>query len=83
MGHVEPLVGEAGGHNLAEQYGVPLLGQIPLDRAIREHADPGHPIVCADPEGAITGVYQAAARELMATLGQQQPASAPVISMGD
>ena len=22
-GHVEPLFGEAGGHNLAEQYGVP------------------------------------------------------------
>ena len=82
-GHVEPLFGEAGGHNLAEHYGVPLLGQVPLDRAIREHADTGHPIVCADPEGAIAGVYQAAARELMATLGQQQPASAPVISMGD
>jgi ATP-binding protein involved in chromosome partitioning len=35
-GHVEPLFGEAGGEALAGQYEVPLLGQIPLDRAIRE-----------------------------------------------
>lgn len=82
-GHIEPLFGEAGGQNLAQQYGVPLLGQIPLDRAIREYADQGNPIVCADPEGAVAGVYHAAARELMAALGQQQPASAPIISMGD
>jgi len=82
-GQVEPLFGEAGGKQLAEQYGVPVLGQIPLDRAIREHSDQGHPIVLADPEGAIAAVYQAAALKLMAALGQQQLAPAPIISMGE
>ncbi|MGA1579848.1 MAG: Mrp/NBP35 family ATP-binding protein [Luminiphilus sp.] len=82
-GQVEPLFGEAGGEQLAEQYGVPVLGQIPLDRAIREHSDQGHPIVLADPEGAIAAVYQAAALKLMAALGQQQLAPAPIISMGE
>ena len=82
-GHIEPLFGERGGQDLAQQYGVPLLGQIPLDRAIRECADSGKPIVLAEPDGAISGVYQQAATELMASLGQHQPASAPVISMGD
>ncbi len=82
-GQVEPLFGEAGGEQLAEQYGVPVLGQIPLDRAIREHSDQGHPIVLADPEGAIAAVYQAAALKLTAALGQQQPAPAPIISMGE
>ncbi|MGB1137350.1 MAG: iron-sulfur cluster carrier protein ApbC [Luminiphilus sp.] len=82
-GQVEPLFGEAGGQHLAEQYDVPLLGQIPLDRAIREHSDQGHPIVLADPEGPIAVVYQEAALTLMAALGQQRPAPAPLISMGD
>ncbi len=82
-GQVEPLFGEAGGEQLAEQYGVPVLGQIPLDRAIREHSDQGHPIVLADPEGAIAAVYQAAALKLTAALGQQQLAPAPIISMGE
>jgi ATP-binding protein involved in chromosome partitioning len=82
-GQVEPLFGEAGGEQLAEQYGVPVLGQIPLDRAIREHSDQGHPIVLADPEGAIAAVYQAAALKLTAALGQQQPAPAPIISIGE
>ena len=82
-GQVEPLFGEAGGEQLAEQYGVPVLGQIPLDRAIREHSDQGYPIVLADPEGAIAAVYQAAALKLTAALGQQQLAPAPIISMGE
>ncbi len=82
-GQVEPLFGEAGGQQLAEQYDVPLLGQIPLDRAIREHSDRGHPIVLAEPDGPVAMVYQEAALTLMAALGQQQPAPAPIISMGD
>jgi len=82
-GHVEPLFGEQGGEALAGQYGVPLLGQIPLDRAIRECADAGQPIVVVEPDGAIAGVYQQAATAIMASLGQHQPAQAPVISMGD
>ena len=82
-GQVEPLFGEAGGQQLAEQYDVPLLGQIPLDRAIREHSDQGHPIALADPEGPIAVVYQEAALKLMAALGQQGPAPTPIISMGD
>ena len=82
-GHVEPLFGEQGGEALAGQYDVPLLGQIPLDRAIREYADAGQPIVVVEPEGAIAEVYQQAATALMASLGQHQPAQAPVISMGD
>ena len=82
-GHVEPLFGEAGGEQLAVHCGVPLLGQIPLDKAIREHSDAGQPVVLAEPEGSIAQIYRSAATQLMAVLGQQQPAAAPVISMGD
>ena len=82
-GYVEPLFGEAGGEQLAARYEVPLLGQIPLDKAIREHSDAGQPVVLAEPDGPIAEIYRNAATQLMAVLGQQQPAAAPVISMGD
>jgi ATP-binding protein involved in chromosome partitioning len=82
-GHLEPLFGEAGGQQLAARYELPLLGQIPLDKAIREYSDAGQPLVLAEPDGAIAEIYRNAAMQLMAALGQQQPAAAPVISMGD
>jgi ATP-binding protein involved in chromosome partitioning len=42
--------GEGGGERLAAQLGVPLLGTIPLDRALREAGDAGVPVVEADPD---------------------------------
>jgi len=36
--------GQGGGRRLAEAYGVPFLGEIPLDPALREEADEGRPI---------------------------------------
>lgn len=82
-GHVESLFGEAGGQLLAQRYDVPLLAQVPLDKAIREHSDAGRPVVLAEPDGAIAEIYRHAATQLRAVMGQQQPAAAPVISMGD
>ena len=82
-GHLEPLFGEAGGQQLAARYEVPLLGQIPLHKAIRENSDAGQPVVVAEPDGPIAEIYRSAAAQLMAVLGQQQPAAVPVISMGD
>ena len=35
-GHEEPIFGAGGGARMAEQYGVSLLGQLPLDIRIRE-----------------------------------------------
>src|SRR5947209_1548940 len=53
LGVVENMSGEAfgsgGGDRLAEELGVPLLGRIPLDPALREAGDAGEPIVESDP----------------------------------
>jgi ATP-binding protein involved in chromosome partitioning len=51
------IFGHGGGAQLAEELGVPLLGQIPLVAAIREGGDAGRPVVAADPSSE-------AAREL-------------------
>jgi ATP-binding protein involved in chromosome partitioning len=82
-GHVEALFGEEGGQQLADRYDVPLLGQIPLRRAIRECSDQGRPIVLAEPEGEVAAIYRGAAEQLMKALVEQEPQTTPIISMGD
>src|SRR5947208_2943353 len=44
------VFGAGGGERLAEQIGVPLLGQVPLDAGLRESADAGEPLVRVDPD---------------------------------
>lgn len=45
------LFGVGGGTELADQLGVPLLGQIPLDPNVVDGGDEGRPVVTADPDG--------------------------------
>mgnify|MGYP000281677371 FL=1 len=63
-GHAEPIFGEGGAAKMAEQYGVTVLGQLPLDLSIRLSADQGKPSVAAEPEGEIARRYQAIARQV-------------------
>ncbi len=49
-GHHEDLFLAGGGERLAEELGVPLLGRVPLQSRVAEHADAGRPIVVAEPE---------------------------------
>ncbi len=51
------LFGSGGGRDLAEQLGVPLLGQVPLVPALREGADVGVPIVVSDPGDEAAQVF--------------------------
>jgi ATP-binding protein involved in chromosome partitioning len=46
-GNVEHIFGAGGGARMAEQYGVRLLGELPLDARVREEADGGNPTVVA------------------------------------
>jgi ATP-binding protein involved in chromosome partitioning len=42
------IFGEEGGKKLAQEYNIPLLGQIPLVQGIRESGDKGTPIAMQD-----------------------------------
>src|SRR4051812_15717603 len=44
------VFGAGGGRLLASELGVPLLGEVPLDAALREAGDAGVPLVTRDPE---------------------------------
>ncbi|MGH8124217.1 MAG: iron-sulfur cluster carrier protein ApbC [Rudaea sp.] len=67
-GHSEHIFGSGGGERMAQQYGVPLLGSLPLDIRIREQADGGTPTVAADPHGALAQAYAEIARKAAAQL---------------
>lgn len=63
-GHAEPIFGAGGGARMGADYGIELLGQLPLDLSIRLNADAGHPSVVAEPEGKIAELYKAIARKV-------------------
>ena len=50
VGSGEQIFGAGGGQALADEAGIPLLGQVPLDPLLREHADAGEPVVLARPD---------------------------------
>ncbi len=79
-GHVEHLFGEGGGQRMAAQYGVPLLGSLPLEIGIREQGDAGTPIVAAAPESAAARAYVAAAQRMVEELGKRPRAGIPIVS---
>jgi ATP-binding protein involved in chromosome partitioning len=60
-GHEERIFGAHGGRDLSAEYGVPLLGSLPLDKRIREETDAGAPTVAADPAGPIARAFREAA----------------------
>lgn len=46
----DDIFGHGGAREASETLGVPFLGEVPLDRAIRLHADDGVPVVIAEPD---------------------------------
>ena len=81
-GHEEPVFGAGGGERMAAQYGVALLGRLPLDIRIREETDAGRPTVIADPDGPVGRAYLEAARRTAARLSIPG-AAAPRITVED
>jgi ATP-binding protein involved in chromosome partitioning len=71
LGVVENMSGDAfgtgGGEALARELGVPLLGTIPLDRALREAGDSGAPVVEAEPGSESARALVALAETVAAT----------------
>src|SRR5207248_2725901 len=49
-GEITRPFGEGGGRALADELGVPLLGQVPLDDPLRVASDEGTPLVVSDPD---------------------------------
>ncbi|MFO0705467.1 MAG: Mrp/NBP35 family ATP-binding protein [Nitrospira sp.] len=63
------IFSHGGGERAAEKVGVPFLGRIPIDPAIRDGGDTGHPIVVANPASPQAAAFREIAQKLIAELG--------------
>jgi ATP-binding protein involved in chromosome partitioning len=70
-GHVEHVFGSGGAARMAAEYGVQMLGALPLAMSIREQADSGRPTLVAEPDGEIAAVYRQVARTVAVKIAQQ------------
>jgi ATP-binding protein involved in chromosome partitioning len=62
------LFGEGGGQELADEIGVPLLAQVPLDPYLVEGGDTGRPVAKFHPEGPAGSAIRNAAQRLVETI---------------
>src|SRR5438105_5092703 len=58
------LFGEGGGQKLADEYGVPLLGSVPLGIEVREGGDRGVPVVLSNPDSPQAAAFRRVAEEV-------------------
>ena len=58
------IFGRGGARAEAERLGVPFLGEIPIDPALRAGADVGRPVVATDPDSPTSQAFLEAARRL-------------------
>jgi ATP-binding protein involved in chromosome partitioning len=71
-GHEENIFGSGGGDRMSKDYGIDLLGSLPLDIKIREQADSGKPTVVADPDGRVAEIYRQIARKVAVKIAEKQ-----------
>ncbi len=70
-GHAEHVFGAGGAERMSKEYGVEVLGSLPLDIRIREQADSGRPTVVAEPDSDIARAYKAIARRVAIKIAEK------------
>ncbi len=73
------IFGHGGARKEAERIGVPFLGEVPLTMGIRESSDAGTPLVAAEPDGVIAGIYREIAAKVWKQVADTPQRSAPTI----
>jgi ATP-binding protein involved in chromosome partitioning len=76
-GHRDDIFSHGGAKTAAEEMGVPFLGEIPLDTALRTAADAGLPLVAAQKGHAISEAFKNIAARLWMTLPAEKTVPRP------
>jgi ATP-binding protein involved in chromosome partitioning len=71
-GHQEHIFGEGGAQRMSKDYGVNVLGQLPLDIRIREQVDSGRPTLVSDPDCSVSQIFKEVARKAAAKIAMQK-----------
>jgi ATP-binding protein involved in chromosome partitioning len=66
------LFGAGGGQELADELGVPLLGQLPLVPELREGGDVGRPITAVDPDSEAAACFRRMAERIAVELAPRK-----------
>jgi ATP-binding protein involved in chromosome partitioning len=70
-GERSEIFGHGGGARMAEDVGIALLGEVPIDGAVREGGDDGTPIVIAHPESMAAAAWRDVSRKIAAQISIQ------------
>jgi ATP-binding protein involved in chromosome partitioning len=60
------VFGNGGGERLAEESGVPFIGSIPMDPAVRQGGDQGVPVTVSEPDSPVAQALRSIAMEVAA-----------------
>ena len=71
-GNRHDIFGHGGARREAERIGVPFLGEVPLEMAIREKSDAGTPVIVADPESKDARIYRDIAAKVLDRMTAEQ-----------
>lgn len=72
------IFGDGGARVFAEQENVPLLGEVPITRALRESGDAGKPLVLTDPDNSSAAALIEATRTLAGQISIQNLMTLPM-----
>ena len=75
------IFSHGGGERAAATLGVPFLGRIPIDPAIRDGGDSGNPIVVADPASPQSAAFREIAQKIVAEITGATTAVPPIESL--
>lgn len=75
------IFGEGGGKRIAQDNGVPFLGEIPLSMNIREGGDEGKPVTAIEPDSPQAKAFKEIAEKMIQTLNTSACAVKPQIKM--
>ncbi len=73
------IFGEGGGRRVAEEFGVPLLGEVPLDMETRQGGDAGVPVVVGRPESAQAEAFRQVATAVIKRVDEVAGLKLPTI----
>jgi len=75
------IFSHGGAERAAEKLSIPFFGNIPLDPAIREGGDSGHPIVIENPASPQAAAFRSIAEKIIAALGGAGKSGASIDSL--
>lgn len=78
-GSADYIFGQDGADRWAESERLPVLGHVPITRALRESGDAGAPIVVTEPDSDVAVELRRAARMLAGQVSIQAMATLPVV----